>query len=186
MIVVHPRIYTLGGGWEPVEALRVLEGRVVFAGGKAEALALRERGEAVWEPEGACVMPGLVDTHAHLTGINMRFHAVEVSDESTPGEIAAAVAEAAGGMAPGAWITGRAWNQTVWDGAAVAGLRLSSDGFPAHDLLTRAAPNHPVILHRTDQHAVWVNQAAMDAAWAVTAQTAGQDIAAELRAMLDR
>ena len=41
-------------------------------------------------------------------------------------------------------------------------------------------------LELTGEDAANYEHAAMDAAWAVTAQTAGQDIAAELRAMLDR
>ncbi len=171
MIILHPRIHTLSkdlmrpeNPWGTVEALQILDGRVVRAGARAEVLRHRAAGEPVEAIDGACVLPGLIDTHAHLTGLSMRPGALDLPDDLPPLQWAEAVAAAAAGLSPGVWITGRAWNQAVWRDEDCQGLRRSPEGFPAHDLLSAAAPDNPVVLHRTDQHAAWVNAAALRAA----------------------
>lgn len=165
MIVLHPRIYPFDDPSRPrrtVEALRVANGLVTALGSEAEILGLRASGEAVVRPEGACVLPGLIDSHAHLTSLGARPGSLDVPDDTKPQDIAARVREAVRELPVGAWLTGRAWNQAVWGNAP--GTPLSPAGFPTHDLLTAASPDVPVMLHRTDQHAMWLNRAAMEAA----------------------
>ncbi len=164
MIVIHPRIYPFV--WpdrtRTVEAFRVVDGRVVAMGSETTVLRERVPGEAVHRPDAACILPGLIDTHAHLSSLGARPGSLDVPDESTPAEIAAHVRRAVVGMPQGSWLTGRAWNQAVWpDGCEV---ERTPAGFPTHRSLTEASPATPVMLHRTDQHAVWLNRAAMEAA----------------------
>jgi len=168
MILSHDRIHTFAAAlrtasnpWGTVQAVRVQGGRVVAAGARADVLALRERGEAVVEPEGAAVLPGLIDTHAHLHGLGLRRDALDWPDDTAPERWAEAVAALAATLAPGTWIEGRAWNQSVWTDTHAP---RTADGFPTHAPLTAAAPGHPVVLHRNDRHAVWANAAAMRAA----------------------
>lgn len=165
MILLHPRIYTLdparctpANPWGQVQALRIdAAGFVTAAGDRADVLARREPGEATREPLAACVLPGLIDTHAHLSSLGMRPGSLELPDDASPQEWAHAVAQRAAGLRPGAWITGRGWNQTVWE----PGDAELVEGFATHALLSQAAPENPVLLHRADHHAVWVNRAAL-------------------------
>lgn len=179
MLLLHPRLHTLhptlsspDNPWGTVEAVQVDDssGRVVFAGSAREALARRRTGEEVERLEGGCVLPGLIDSHAHTTGISQRPGALDLPDDASPRRWAEAVSQAAATLPQGAWITGRAWNQAVWSDAELQGVTTSAEGFPDHSLLSAAAPGHPVMLHRTDQHAVWANEAAMRAA-GITATT---------------
>ncbi len=53
--------------------------------------------------------------------------------------------------APGEWLTGRGWDQTLWEGQR----------FPTKASLDRVAPTHPVALTRVDGHATWANSIAL-------------------------
>ena len=64
---------------------------------------------------------------------------------------AALVGAAARRAAPGEWLTGRGWDQTLWEGQR----------FPTKASLDRVAPTHPVALTRVDGHATWANSAAL-------------------------
>lgn len=163
MIIVHPRIYpfTTANRADTVEAFQTRGAAVVALGSEREILALREPGEDVVRPEAACILPGLIDTHAHLTSLGQRPSSVDIPDETLPGDIAALVAANAATLPAGSWVTGRAWNQAVWPDATA--VQRTQSGFPTHHALTAAAPNRPVMLRRTDHHAVWLNRAALEA-----------------------
>jgi predicted amidohydrolase YtcJ len=159
MIVLHPRIHTFTDQGT-VSAMRVIGGRVVALGEEAEILASRDPGEPVYRPGAACILPGLIDTHAHLTSMGQRPGSLHVPDDTLPQSIAAAVRGNAAGLPAGSWVTGRAWNQSVWP--EDVGIRRTAAGFPTHQLLTEACPQRPVMIQRADQHAVWLNRAAME------------------------
>ncbi len=166
MILLHPRILTFDprratpdDPWGAVGALLLRDGRVLQAGDPAALLPLRLPGEPVVEPEAAAILPGLIDTHAHLHGLGLRLDALERPDDTSPAAWADAVADHARSLRPGAWIEGRAWNQALWPPDADL-----HDGFPTHHLLSAAAPGNPVVIHRADRHAVWCNAAALRAA----------------------
>ncbi|MBX6332529.1 MAG: amidohydrolase, partial [Gemmatimonadaceae bacterium] len=75
-------------------------------------------------------------------------------------EVIARVVARAKRMPAGSWVLGRGWDQNRW----------GDTRFPTHEALTRAVPDHPVVLTRVDGHALLANAAAMAAAH-VTAAT---------------
>ena len=72
-------------------------------------------------------------------------------------EIVALVAEAARKAPAGTWIVGRGWHQNKWDRPPEP----SVDGCPTHDKLSRATPDHPVMLEHVSGHACFANARAM-------------------------
>ena len=66
-------------------------------------------------------------------------------------EVIERIAARAATLPAGTWVTGRGWDQTLWDGAA----------FPHHDALSRRVPDHPVLVSRVDGHAALANEAAL-------------------------
>ena len=120
MLVIHPNIHTLNprwitpsNPWGTVEAIQIEAGRIVCAGSTTAILRRRRRGEEEIRPWAESILPGFIDTHAHLTSLGLRPGGLEHPDHTSPGDWAAAVAKRANEARPGTWITGRAWNQTV-------------------------------------------------------------------------
>ena len=147
------------------DAVLVHDGRIVAVGPRS---VLRdERGvQNVIDAHGGTVTPGLVDAHIHLVpwararrqpdlhGCTSRAAALE--------RVRAALAADAEGAAepsgealpksPKSPLIGRGWDDANWGEP------------PEASALDAIAPDRPVLLHRHDFHALWVNTAALRAA----------------------
>lgn len=148
LVLVARRIVTLDPERPSARALAVRDGRVVWLGDADAAVAqVGPRTQVLHRPD-AVVVPGLVDSHAHLMGLGRSLSEIDVVGTPSAAAVAAAVAAAPAG--PG-WILGRGWDQNDWEDTA----------FPTHAPLTAAAPDRPVALRRIDGHALWLNAAAL-------------------------
>jgi predicted amidohydrolase YtcJ len=150
MLLTNGRIYTQDARDAVVDTLVVRDGRIAFAGGRAEVNPAA--GEETIDLGGRAVLPGLVDAHGHLMHLaraRLSFDARGGSED----EIARRIGECAAARPRGEWITGRNWDQNLWPGRR----------FPSKASLDRAAPDHPVALVRIDGHATWANSAALAA-----------------------
>ena len=159
LIVTNARIYTMDESRPVVEALAVRGGRILFAGSGGEAMALRGPATRVLDLDGRTVVPGMVDAHAHLLGLGEMLRNVDLVGTRSYDEVVARTAARAKTLPAGAWVLGRGWDQNQW----------GDTRFPTHDALSRAIPDHPVVLGRIDGHAVLANAAAMRAAGITTA-----------------
>lgn len=99
--------------------------------------------------KGRCLVPGLIDAHAHLGGLGARLLRFDLAEARSFEEIVRRTAERARGVRPGEWIVGRGWKL---------------DGFPQHRHLSEATPDHPVWLRRVDGHSGLANARALDLA----------------------
>ena len=160
LIVTNARIYTVDDNHPFVQALAIRGGRVQFVGSTGEALALRGPSTRVIDASGKTIVPGIVDAHAHLSGLATALRNVDLTGTKSYDEVVARVVARNRTPSSGAWILGRGWDQNDW----------GDTRFPTHDALTRAFPNTPVVLTRVDGHALLANAAAMRAA-GVTAAT---------------
>ncbi|HEX3463856.1 MAG TPA: amidohydrolase [Candidatus Elarobacter sp.] len=107
----------------------------------------------------ATVVPGLIDSHLHFVQTGMALHEVELAHVASFDEVVRrTVAFARQSRDP--WVLGDGWDQNLWPGKA----------FPAHDALSAAIPDRPVVLYRVDGHALLANARAMALA-GVTANT---------------
>jgi predicted amidohydrolase YtcJ len=149
VLLSNGRIYTLDAAGTVAEALVVRDGRVAFVGRRGDVGL--PPGERVVDLRGRAVLPGLVDGHAHLTHLARARFTLNAAHAGSEDEVARRVAQAAARLAPGEWIPGRGWDQTLWPGGA----------FPTRASLDRAAPANPVALVRVDGHATWANSAAL-------------------------
>jgi len=171
LILTNARVYTLDwgepggdgtlapdaphadGGWHPdAEAIATKGGDIVFVGDTREALALQGEKTRVVDLAGATVIPGLVDSHAHVFSLGAKLDAVDLTDVATEEEAVALVAERAKSVPDGEWILGAGWDEGAW-----------ANRYPDKVLLSEAAPNHPVFLDSLHGFAGWANQAALDA-----------------------
>jgi len=160
LIVTADRIYTVDDARPIAEALAVRDGKIVFVGAKQSAMTLKGSTTRVLEFPGRTIVPGFIDAHAHLLGLGEALRTVDLTGASSYDEVIARVVARAKTAPAGAWIQGRGWDQNRW----------GDTRFPTHEALSRAVPDHPVVLTRVDGHALLANAKAMAAA-RVTAAT---------------
>jgi predicted amidohydrolase YtcJ len=158
MIVTGARIYTLDSARPIVTSLAVRDGRIVYTGDDASAYSGPQTRRV--EARGAAIIPGFIDSHAHVEGLGDQLETIDLRNVRSVVEVAALVRKAAAALPKGTWIRGRSWDQTNWGGR-----------FPSAADLDAAAPENPVYLVRVDGHAAWVNTRALQVA-RVSASTA--------------
>ena len=152
MLLTNGRIYTLDAAGTIADTLVVREGRVAFAGRRADVNPAPA--ETVVDLGGRAALPGLVDAHGHLMHLARVRLTLDLRGAESEEAAARRVAERAARAPRGDWISGRNWDQNLWPGAR----------FPSRTTLDRVAPEHPVALVRIDGHATWANSAALHAA----------------------
>jgi len=152
VLLTNGRIHTMDAAGSVVDSLVIREGRVAFAGRRADVNPAAR--EATVDLGGRAVLPGLVDGHGHLMLLARARLELDLAPARSEDEVARMVAAAAAPLRPGEWIAGRGWDQTRWPEAR----------FPTRASLDRAAPGHPVALVRVDGHATWASGAALERA----------------------
>ena len=135
------------------EAVAVEGGRVLKVGTTREIEQLAGPATRRERVDGAFVLPGLVDAHAHLVGLGDALATLDLTGTRSYEEILERVASAARDK-PQGWIVGRGWDQNDW----------ADKAFPDGRRLEQSAPGRPVWLGRIDGHAGIASPAAMTAA----------------------
>ena len=162
LIVTNARVYTADDARPLVEAFAVRDGRITFVGSQREATVLAGPATRIVDAGGRTVIPGMVDAHAHFSGLAQTLRQVDLTGTTSLAEVIARVVAKAQTVPKGTWITGRGWDQNDW----------GITDFPTHDALSAALPDHPVLLERVDGHATYANMAAMKAAGVTAASKA--------------
>lgn len=160
LVVHNARIYTANPAQPQAEALAVRSGRVALVGTNAEVLAAYPAAPRL-DAQGRTLLPGLIDAHVHLMGQGLSMLQADLVGARSKQEVVERLEAFAATLPPGAWVTGRGWDQNDWPEKA----------FPTAADLDAAFPDRPVWLRRIDGHAAWGNTAALRAA-GVTAASA--------------
>ena len=150
LLLTNATIYTGNSAQPRAEAVLVIDGRIAFVGTSAESLRRAPTDARRIDLQGQTLLPGLTDSHAHLSGIGWR----ELYFDLTGVESLAAMQQrlrerAAKDQSP--WIVGRGWIESRWTPAA----------FPTRLDLDAAVADRPVVLERIDGHAIVVNSLAL-------------------------
>ena len=103
---------------------------------------------------GHTILPGLVDAHAHVTGLGFLRTALDLTGVPSLEAATAAIAAYASDRPHASWVTGRGWNQVLWP----------VKEFPTAADIDKVVADRPVWLRRIDGHAAWGNTAAMEIA----------------------
>ncbi len=111
--------------------------------------------------EDAVAYPGFVDAHAHLESIGYREMLLNLEGTSSIEDLKARVAGEVAKTPAGEVVYGRGWIETGWP----------EGRFPTRDDLDQVAPDNPVVMGRSDGHAMVANSLALDQA-GITDETA--------------
>ena len=100
---------------------------------------------------GRYVLPGLIDSHAHLAGLAQSFTRANLIGAQSKEEVIERLVEFEATLPEGGWLLGRGWDQNDWPEKV----------FPSSADLDTAFPDRAVWLERIDGHAGWANGRAM-------------------------
>ncbi len=141
------------GRWQgDAEAVAIRAGRIQAVGAASEMARYRGSDTRVRDLAGATVIPGLIDSHTHVEGLGARLSQVDLRGADTEDEVIRRLQEAAGRSA-GGWIVGSGWDEGAW-----------ANRYPDSDRLSRAFPDHSVVVRGLHGFAIWANRRALEAA----------------------
>jgi predicted amidohydrolase YtcJ len=160
LIIHHARIYTVDDQFSVAEAMAVSDGKII-AIGKNDDILRQYESDAVKDAGGKAVFPGFNDAHAHFVGYAMSLQTVNLVDTKSWEAVVAQCSEFAKTLPPGAWLTGRGWDQNDW---TVKDLPAGRQEFPDNAKLNELFPDRPVIITRIDGHAAMANAKALELA----------------------
>jgi len=170
LVLLDGKILTLEPETPQVEALAVKGNTVIALGPSSEIRSYIGPETEVLELNGRLATPGLIESHAHFSGLGESKLNLDLTHARTWSEIVSQVREAATGAAAGQWIVGRGWHQEKWEHPPKG----SVEGLPTNVELSNASPDNPVLLVHASGHASIANLKAMDLA-GVTAATTDPD-----------
>ena len=157
LVLTNGHVATVDSAKPAAEAMAVRDGKVEAVGTVAEIKAYIGQKTEVIDLAGRFAMPAFTEAHAHFMEVGEAKLNLELMKARNWDEIVAMVAEAAKKAQPGEWILGRGWHQEKWDHVPAGAV----EGFPTHELLSKAAPNNPVLLTHASGHATIANAKAM-------------------------
>ena len=135
----------------PDGVLLVERGRVAYVGPRRDLEPGRiARAEEV-ELGGRPLLPGLCDSHLHLTLAAGQHAGLDLRGAASLGEVQRLVGDRARGLGPDTWVVGHGWEQRL----------LCSDRPSRPTDLDEATAGRPVFLVSKDWHSAWLNSAAM-------------------------
>jgi predicted amidohydrolase YtcJ len=152
LVIVNARVYTLDPGKPEASAIAVKGNRIIAVGDDVSKHIGRATRKIV--AKGATVVPGFIDSHAHMEGLGESLEILDLRQARSADDVLELVGDAAASHPAGTWIRGRGWDQTRWPGKE----------FPTAGQLSSVSPDHPVYLTRVDGHAAWVNLKALEMA----------------------
>ncbi|MCA1614709.1 MAG: amidohydrolase [Acidobacteria bacterium] len=149
LVLTNGRVFTADARGTVAEAVAIRGNRIV-AVGSTHHITSSYKGERTIDLKGRLVTPGFNDAHIHFLGGGLSLLRVNLVGAKTLAEAKARVAARVREVQPGAWVTGRGWDHTLWGGE-----------WPTKKDLDEVAPNNPVILQRVDGHVSWANTLAL-------------------------
>lgn len=152
-VYLNGNIYTVDKNFSKATALAIKGQKLIFVGSDAEAQQYIGASTRVNNLGGKTVLPGIIEGHMHFPMLGENLIKIDAFWKPKEEIISAVKAEAVR-LEPGEWIQGFGWNNEVWP----------DKQYPGKAELDAVAPDHPVMLERTDGHMIWVNSKALELA----------------------
>ncbi|MFC1573774.1 amidohydrolase [Candidatus Latescibacterota bacterium] len=157
-VFINGTIVTIDKNESTAEAVAVKFGRILAVGSNDEILALTSHKTELTDLQGKTVLPGLIDTHCHMTLMAMdNIDAVDLSEEAgvtSIADIQKKIAEKAKMTPQGEWITGIREDD----------YKLAEKRHPSRWELDEASPHHPVLIATAGYHFSIANGKALEVA----------------------
>jgi predicted amidohydrolase YtcJ len=136
-IFTNGKIITADPDFSVVNAVAIRDGRFVAVGTAEEVGPLAGPSTVIVDLKGSTVLPGLIDTHAHVERAGLIKYTVQLNDVTSVAQALTRISEHAAETPRGRWIRGAQWHPVS---------QLTEKRFLTREELDRAAPDHPVCL----------------------------------------
>lgn len=137
IIFCNGKIVTADRDFSIAEAVAIRGGRFLSVGSTPEICALAGPRTEIVDLGGRTVLPGLIDTHAHVEEAGLLKSTVSFDGVKSAAEAMARIADQAARTPAGQWIRGGIWHPLS---------QLAEKRFLTLEELDRAAPDHPLFL----------------------------------------
>src|SRR5262245_20882907 len=107
VVFKNGNIYTVNERQPRAEAVAVKGGKIVFVGSNANAKAYEGKSTRVVDLQRKTVVPGLTDSHYHLSGVGAREMNLNLEGITSLEGFLAKIKERVDTAKPGEWVTGR-------------------------------------------------------------------------------
>ena len=164
LVLTNGKIVTVEDQQPEVQAMAVNGDTITALGTTQDIQRYVGPNTKVIDLKGALATPGLMEAHAHFTGVGDAVRNLKLANAASWDDIVRMVGDAAAKARPGEWIIGRGWHQEKWTSAPQPNV----DGFPLHEALSTVSPNNPVWLTHASGHAGFANAKAMELAGITT------------------
>jgi len=158
LVLLNGKIVTMDKNETIAEAVAVKFGKIVAVGENKEIKKWINSSTEVVDLAGKTVVPGLIDSHCHMTSISLWMRGfLDLSEEAGVASIAdvqAKVADRAKSIPKGVWI----------QGAQEDDYKLKEKRHPTRWELDEASPDNPVVISTVGGHFAVVNSKAFEAA----------------------
>jgi len=150
-LIHNAQIYTMDRGFSTADSIVFsASGEVKFVGNVEPMQEMFPDAKQI-DLQGKTLIPGLIDSHAHLTGLAISLAQAQLQGTTSKADVIRKLREHEASLSEGDWLLGRGWDQNDWPVQA----------FPSSADLDREFPDRPVWLRRIDGHAAWGNSAAL-------------------------
>lgn len=147
LVIHNANIITMDLTCPYAEALATSNARIIAIGKINELTHLFEKAQKLIDANGRTLLPGFIDSHAHLAGLGRRLMYLDFENTTTIEQALKLVETQVKKSTRGSLILGYNWDESKWD----------SKRFLTKADLDPIAPENPIILTRVCGHLISVN-----------------------------
>ena len=151
LVFKNGKIWTGNASTPWVELLAVSGDRIVYAGPESDFQIRSLSNPRIVDLHGRLLIPGFNDAHLHFSDGGFALIQLDLRDAKDRMDFTSRVAEYAGQLPHGTWITGGNWDHEAWPDKT----------YPDRTLIDSVTPSHPVMVNRLDGHLALANSAAL-------------------------
>ena len=154
-LLTHGHIFTGNPKAPWAQAVLIRDGRIAAVGTDQEVKKLSRGKDETLDVQGRTVIPGIIDSHVHLLFGAYALHALNLTTPQrsinvrNPDELVARLMAYAAEHPKDPIVLAR------------ADFSAAPPSTPTTELLDRAVPGRPVVVHNSSEHSLWVNSAAL-------------------------